>query len=182
MKIIKIYTISFLIILSIIFTSFSNEKTINNNIKKIGITNLSYYFHFKNLTKFESSSNDNVKNFTDMGIAGAVVFGISWVFTVPGVVLLIYGFLFVPAAATTSASSFSEALADALVFGLASISLKTLFIILGSVLIAVGGVMFLIGLPIMIAGFATASYYKSKVSLLINNDNKGLKCGLTIKL
>lgn len=127
------------------------------------------------LTRFAASSERKARSFRNMGIAGAIVFGLSFVFLIVGIALFAYA----------AFSVFGAAFGTMSFAALISAGTTAVYLAYGGLaLIAISQIMFWVGLPLMIVGFAVSAYHRKKVSISIDADlDRGLIfSGISIKL
>ncbi|OHD15705.1 MAG: hypothetical protein A2086_16570 [Spirochaetes bacterium GWD1_27_9] len=126
-------------------------------------------FGSKKIDLFASKNKGNKnykslsKSMLGMGIAGTIVMILGLGMTIGGGVCLAFAY--------KSVTTFTwTGLGDAiyLVYG-------------GAALITLGMLLFWVGLPLMIAGFAASAYYKSKASSFINSTDKDVSMGIKIR-
>lgn len=126
------------------------------------------------ITNYRSSSSQKAKGFKGMGIAGAVIFGVSWIFTISGTVLMVIYYM----------SMYSSLWTFNLTATMGGIFGNLWMLYLGAGIFALGMLMFWAGLPLMIVGFAVSAYHSKRVSMLIETDmdRAQISSGIAIKL
>lgn len=92
-----------------------------------------------------SSGADKVRSFRIVGIVGAVVFGVGFVGSILGAVLIGVGY--------------SQMIAAGIAFSITGLYGGALTVFIGAILLALSQVLFWVGLPVMIVGFAVSAYH-----------------------
>lgn len=111
-----------------------------------------------------------------MGVAGAIVFGVSFPVWISGVVLCAYSYYYL--------------LGGALSLSIYNLGTGGILYYAGAALISLGQLMFWVGLPLMIVGFVLAAAFKNKAGRTAmffepsykENESADISYGLAIKL
>lgn len=111
-----------------------------------------------------------------MGVAGAIVFGVSFPVWISGVVLCAYSYYYL--------------LGGALSYSIYNLGTGGILYYAGAALISLGQFMFWVGLPLMIVGFVLSAAFKNKAGrtamffepLYKENESADISYGLAIKL
>lgn len=129
----------------------------------------------------KNSNSKKVKGFTGMAVAGTVLFGVSWFFTIPGIALIAYGI-------ENSEKRTDVRIRDEDPFGATRTSWEHYYeydytlAYIGAGLLGFGCLLLIAGLPLMIVGWVMRAKYKKKVSFFINSDTENSQVGLSIKI
>jgi hypothetical protein len=171
---------SFMVCLSVV--SHANEIKISNAGDNSFMTTLkqtdlkSFTPISQKVTNYAASNESRARGFRGMGTAGAVVFGLSWLFTISGSVLMILYWL--------TYSGYFTSLLTMSTMSIYTVFGSMWFLYVGAALFSIGMLMFWIGLPLMIVGFAVAAHYENKASLIIDTDetSPAIRTALSIKI
>ncbi|OHD13974.1 MAG: hypothetical protein A2086_10580 [Spirochaetes bacterium GWD1_27_9] len=173
------------------FLSFGNEVKNEQKEIKFGFvnTNIKGFLNFE--SNFLSNKNKNDKkdflkksrNFKNMGIAGAAIFGIGMGVGLIGVILFSASIVAMGPYATWLFFMLNPSIFISMM-PLAATNVAFALFYSGIFLLWVGSFMFCLGLPLMIAGFALSAYYKKKIVAFQEYDYnaQGFNFGYSFKL
>lgn len=176
----KISLLLFILLFFSIFLSFSVEKNSIVNFNEVSYKNNLPSFNYSIQKKYSTDSNEKTaRGFIGMGIAGASITGASFLFIIPGTVFVVYavrGGVF-KSSSEKSDMNIGEVYATVIVGTVATVIL----FYTGIALLIVGGIFLLVGLPLMIVGFAMAGHLnKKRVSFFIDGE-KSIRTGISIR-
>jgi len=169
------------------FLSFGNEVKNEQKEIKFGFvnTNTKGFLNFDSnflSTKNKNDKNDFLKksrNFKNMGIAGATVFGIGMGIGTIGFVLFCVSIVYLGPSALSLISPYIFMMIPYMFYYPPVALFFSSLLLLG-----IGSFMFSLGLPLMIVGFLVSKYYKKKIVAFQEYDynTQGFNFGYSFKL
>jgi hypothetical protein len=142
------------------------QNSDNSFFNTRSIDKLSY--PFDKAAKMSADSNNKVKLFTGLAIAGTVTVGVSLFLLIPGIALTAYGY--------ENRWQFSSDPND---YGW-YLDYTTMYVGVG--VFVLGMLVFLTGIPLMIVGWILRTYHKGKISVFMDSDIQRSRIGLAFKI